>query len=59
MAIVKIRKNRKCDLCNKLHKKGSEMYYERGRAPRFGGDHEAQIGIQYWQIWACSISCAE
>ena len=48
--IVKIRKDRKCECCGKLHKNGTTMLFGEWKDPKLDDD-EKQIGIQYHRYY--------
>lgn len=49
---VKIRKNRKCENCGKLHKQGDTMMFGEWKDPKLDDD-EKQIGIKYHRYYWC------
>lgn len=49
---VKIRKDRKCDCCGKLHKNGTVMLFGEWKDAKFDKD-ENQIGIEYHRYYWC------
>lgn len=49
---VKIRKDRECENCGKLHKKGTMMLFGEWKDPKLDDD-EKQIGIEYHRHYWC------
>jgi len=48
---VKCRKDHVCACCEQVIKEGQYANYLSFREPRFAGDHETQIGIEYFKLW--------
>lgn len=49
---VKIRKNRKCECCGELHKKGATMLFKEWKGSVID-ENEIQTGIKYHRYYYC------
>lgn len=55
--LIKTKKERECNCCDKMIPAASYCIYQEGRVPEYDEESEEQIGFVYFKAWFCN-ECA-